>query len=150
MIYDKIENLSVYFDENSKFAKVEPTLKEFLKAPFDSGKIEIDGDNMWCNVSKYDIADGTPIKYESHKEYADVQIMVDGEENIGWANFNECNITEDFKEGSDIAFMDAPNGQLFALRKGYFMVFFPEDAHAPCRKSENADFAHKLVFKVKL
>ncbi len=150
MIYDKIENLSIYFDENSNFANVEPTIKEFLKAPFDSGKIEIDGDNMWCNVAKYDIADGSPIKYESHREYADVQVMIDGEENIGWANFNECNITEDFKDGSDIAFMDAPNGQLFALRKGYFMVFFPEDAHAPCRKSENADFAHKLVFKVKL
>ena len=150
MIYDKIENLSVYFDENSKFAKVEPTLREFLKSPFDSGKIEIDGDNMWCNVSRYGVADNTPIKYESHREYADVQIMVDGEENIGWASFNECNITEDFKEGSDIAFMNAPNGQLFALRKGYFLVFFPEDAHAPCRKSENSDFAHKLVFKVKL
>ena len=150
MIYDKIENLSVYFDENSRFAQVEPTLKKFLDAPFDSGKIEIDGDNMWCNVAKYNIEDGSPIKYEAHKEYADVQIMIDGEENIGWASFGECNITEDFKEGSDIAFMDAPNGQLFALRKGYFMVFFPEDAHAPCRKSENADFAHKLVFKVKL
>ena len=149
MIYDKIENLSVYFDENSKFSKVEPVLKEFLNAPFDSGKIEIDGDNMWCNVAKYNVEDN-PIKYEAHKEYADVQIMVDGEENIGWANFNECTVTEDFKEGCDIAFMDAPNGQLFALRKGYFMVFFPEDAHAPCRKSENADFAHKLVFKVKL
>jgi YhcH/YjgK/YiaL family protein len=150
MIYDKIENLSVYFDSNSKFARVESVLAEFLKNPFDSGRIEIDGDNMWCNVAKYNVEDGTPIKYEAHKEYADVQIMVDGEENIGWASFNECTITEDFKEGCDIAFMDAPNGQLFALRKGYFMVFFPEDAHAPCRKSENADFAHKLVFKVKL
>ena len=96
MIYDKIENLSVYFDENSKFAKVEPTLREFLKSPFDSGKIEIDGDNMGCNVSRYDVADNTPIKYESHREYADVQIMVDGEEYIGWASFNECIITEDF------------------------------------------------------
>ena len=64
--------------------------------------------------------------------------------------FDECNITEDFKEGCDIAFMDAPNGQFLALKKGYFMVFFPQDAHAPCRKSENSDFAHKLVFKIKL
>ena len=150
MIYDKIENLSVYFDENSKFAKVEPELKKFLDNPFNEGKIEIDGDNMWCNVAHYTVNPDNPLKYEAHREYADVQIMVDGEENIGWANTKECNITEDFKEGCDIAFMDAPNGQLFALRKGYFMVFFPEDAHAPCRKSENSDFAHKLVFKVKL
>ena len=150
MIYDKIENLSVYFDSSSKFAKVESVLAEFLENPFDSGKIEIDGDNMWCNVAKYNVEDGTPIKYEAHKEYADVQIMVDGEENIGWANFKECTITEDFKEGCDIAFMDAPNGQFFELKKGYFAVFFPQDAHAPCRKNESSDFANKLVFKIKL
>lgn len=150
MIYDKIENLGVYFDENSKFAKVETELKKFLEAPFDEGKIEIDGDNMWCNVCRYQVNPDNPLKYEAHREYADVQIMVEGEENIGWANVKDCNITDDFKEGCDIAFMDAPNGQFFALRKGYFMVFFPEDAHAPCRKSENSDFAHKLVFKVKL
>ncbi len=150
MIYDKIENMSLYFSSSKKFGAVEETLNNFLKSPFESGKIEIDGDNMWCNVAHYEVKDGTPLKYEAHKIHADVQVMVDGEENFGWANIKDCNITEDFKEGSDIAFMDAPNGQFFALRKGYFAVFFPEDAHAPCRKSENADFAHKLVFKVKL
>ncbi len=150
MIYDKIENLSIYFKDSEIFGAVEPSLKEFLKSPFDSGKIEIDGDNMWCNVAKYEVKADTPLKYEAHKAYADVQVMVDGEESFGWANINECVITEDFKDGNDIAFMDAPNGQFFALRKGYFAVFFPEDAHAPCRKSDNSDFAHKLVFKVKL
>ncbi len=150
MIYDKIENMGRYFNGDDKFAAVEPALKAFLKSPFDSGKIEIDGDNMWCNVAKYDVKADSPLKYEAHRVYADVQIMVDGEELFGWANINECEITEDFKDGNDIAFMQARDGQFFALKKGYFAVFFPEDAHAPCRKSENADFAHKLVFKVKL
>ena len=150
MIYDKVENMSLYFDKLNGFEKVEEAYKEFCKAPFENGKIEIDGENAWCNVAKYDVSPDNPLKYESHKEYADVQLMFDGEENIGWANFDECNITEDFKEGCDIAFMDAPDGQFLALRKGYFMVFFPQDAHAPCRKSENFDFAHKLVFKIKL
>ncbi len=150
MIYDKIENMGIYFANLEKFAEVEPALKKFSEAPFDSGKIEIDGDNIWCNVAKYEVKADTPIKYEAHKVYADVQVMVDGEENFGWANINDCIITEPFKDGGDIAFMDAPNGQLFALRKGYFAVFFPEDAHAPCRKSDNSDFAHKLVFKVKI
>ncbi len=150
MIYDKIENMGIYFNSLENFKAVEPTLNDFLKNPFDSGKIEIDGDNMWCNVAKYDVKADAPLKYEAHKAYADVQVMVDGEEKFGWANINECNITENFKDDNDIAFMDAPNGQFFALKKGYFAVFFPEDAHAPCRKSANADFAHKLVFKVKL
>ncbi len=150
MIYDKVENMSLYFDRLPGFEKVESEYQKFIANPFNEGRIDIDGDNLWCNVASYTVDPSNPLKYEAHKEYADVQVMVDGEEVFGWANTKECNITEDFKEGCDIAFMDAPNGQFFELRKGYFAVFFPEDAHAPCRKSENADTAHKLVFKVKL
>ena len=150
MIYDKVENMSLYFDKLHGFEKIEKAYSDFIAAPFDDGRIDIDGDNLWCNVASYTVNPDNPLKYEAHKEYADVQVMVDGEEVFGWANTKECNITEDFKEGCDIAFMDAPNGQFLALRKGYFMVFFPQDAHAPCRKSENSDTAHKLVFKVKL
>ena len=150
MIYDKVENMSLYFDKLHGFEKIEKAYNDFIAAPFEDGRIDIDGDNLWCNVASYTVNPDNPLKYEAHKEYADVQVMVDGEEIFGWANIKECNVTEDFKEGSDIAFMDAPTGQFFELRKGYFAVFFPEDAHAPCRKSENSDTAHKLVFKVKL
>ncbi len=150
MIYDKVENMGLYFSKLPRFEKIEKVFKEFCQKPFESGKIEIDGENLWCNVASYKIEDNTPIKYEAHRQYADVQVMVDGEELFGWANLKECTVTEDFKDGGDIAFMTADNGQLFELRKGYFAVFFPEDAHAPCRKSSNSDYAHKLVFKVKL
>ena len=150
MIYDKVENMSLYFDRLKGFEKIEKAYNEFINNPIKEGRIDIDGDNLWCNVASYTVNPDNPLKYEAHREYADVQVMVDGEEVFGWANTKECNVTEDFKEGCDIAFMDAPNGQFFELRKGYFAVFFPEDAHAPCRKSENADTAHKLVYKVKL
>lgn len=150
MIYDKVENMSLYFDRLKGFEKIEKAYNEFLRNPIKEGRIDIDGENLWCNVASYTVNPDNPLKYEAHREYADVQVMVDGEEVFGWANTKECTVTEDFKEGCDIAFMDAPNGQFFQLRKGYFAVFFPEDAHAPCRKSENADTAHKLVYKVKL
>lgn len=150
MIYDKVENMSLYFDRLKGFEKIEKAYKEFLLNPVKEGRIDIDGDNLFCNVASYTVNPDNPLKYEAHREYADVQVMVDGEEVFGWANTKECNVTEDFEDGCDIAFMDAPNGQFFELRKGYFAVFFPEDAHAPCRKSENSDTAHKLVYKVKL
>lgn len=150
MIYDKVENMGIYFDKLPQFKSVEAEYKKFCAAPFKEGRIDIDADNLWCNVATYEVNPDNPLKYEAHKEYADVQVMFDGAENIGWANIKDCTVTEDFKEGCDIAFMDAPEGQFFRLDKGYFAVFFPEDAHAPCRKSDKSDFAHKLVFKVKL
>lgn len=150
MIYDKVENMGLYFDSLTGFKNIEEAYKRFCENPIKEGRIDLDGDNLWCNVASYTVNPDNPLKYEAHKEYADVQVMFDGEELFGWANTKDCTVTEDFKDGCDIAFMDAPNGQFFALRKGYFAVFFPEDAHAPCRKSENADTAHKLVYKVKL
>ncbi|MBE6795565.1 MAG: DUF386 domain-containing protein [Ruminococcaceae bacterium] len=150
MIYDKVENMGLYFSKLPGFEKVEEQYNAFCKAPFAEGRIDIDGDNMWCNVATYTVNPDNPLKYEAHKEYADVQVMFHGAENFGWANTRECTVTEDFKEGCDIAFMDAPNGQFFELRKGYFAVFFPEDAHAPCRKNSASETAHKLVFKVRL
>ncbi len=150
MIYDKIENLGIYFKDKELFSKVEGVIADFIKNPFDSGRIDIDGDNMWCNVSKYNVEAKDEVKYEAHRKYADVQVMVDGEEVIGYANINDCTITEDFKPDNDIAFMTSEKGAMMPLRKGCFMALFPDDAHAPCLKSENSDFAHKLVFKVKL
>ena len=150
MIYDKVQNMGLYFNSLKGFEKIEEEYNKFCESPITEGRIDIDGDKLWCNVASYTVNPENPLKYEAHREYADVQIMFDGEELFGWANIKDCTITEDFKDGCDIAFMDAPDGQFFALRKGYFAVFFPEDAHAPCRKSENSDTAHKLVFKVKL
>ena len=37
MIYDKVENMSLYFNGLKGFEKVEEVYKEFLKAPFAEG-----------------------------------------------------------------------------------------------------------------
>ena len=150
MIYDTVENMSLYFDKDPRFAKVCKAYEDFMKNPVESGRIDIEPEKVWCNVSKYETKLREGAKYESHREFADVQLMVEGEELIGWAPFDECTITDDFKEGGDIAFMTAENDIMLPLRKGYFMVFFPEDAHMPCIKSPASDTAFKLVFKVKL
>ncbi len=150
MIYDKIENLGLYFDGKEYFSRIEDVIKEFIKSPFDSGRIDIDGDNMWCNVAKYNVEAKDEIKYEAHRKYADVQVMIEGEEIIGYSNLSDCTITEDFNGDNDISFMTSDKGVMMPLRKGFFMVLFPEDAHAPCLKSDGAEFAHKLVFKVKI
>jgi beta-galactosidase beta subunit len=51
MIYDKVENMSLYFNGLKGFERVEEVYKDFLKAPFKEGRIDIDGDNAWCNIA---------------------------------------------------------------------------------------------------
>ena len=149
MIYDKTENMSLYFANNEKFKKVLEAYNEFIKNPFENGKIEIIPEKIWCNVSKYETKSPEGAKYESHRKFCDVQVMFDGEEIFGWAPFDECTVTDPFGDG-DCAFMTSEHNQFFDLKKGYFAVFFPQDAHMPCLQSENSKTAHKLVFKVEL
>ncbi len=150
MIFDTVENMHLYLHKIPKFEKITAAYKEYSISPFTEGKLIIDPELLWANVSKYKTKPKDECKYESHREFCDVQIMFDGEESFGWAPVSECTVTEDFKKGGDIAFYDAPTGQIFTLKKGYFAIFFPGDAHAPCIKSPGSDSAHKLVFKVKL
>ena len=150
MILDTVENMSLYFDRLPGFERVEKAYKEYAANPFENGKITVEENVLWCNVSTYGTKKDSPLKYESHRKYADVQLMFEGEEMIGWAPFKECSITEDFTPDGDIAFMTHGDNLPVVLKKGYFAVFFPEDAHAPCQQSGDCKKVTKLVFKVKL
>ena len=75
MIYDKVENMSLYFSKLHGFEQVEKAYKDFCLKPFAEGRIDIDGDNLWCNVASYTVNPDNPLKYEAHKAYADVQVM---------------------------------------------------------------------------
>lgn len=150
MIYDKVENLEFYFCGNEKLKKLVDAYNEFKKSPFDGGRIDIDSDISWCNVAKYETKSAEGAKLEAHRQYLDVQLMFDGGEKIGWAPISECTVTQPFEDGGDIAFMTSERTQFINLEKGYFAVFFPQDAHMPCIADGVNKTAHKLVFKCRL
>lgn len=151
MILDRIENLSRYTSVLPGLDRVESALAEYMKQPFSDGHIEIEPEKLWGNVQHYmpkPISEG---RYEAHREYCDVQVMIDGAEKIGWASVSDCTVTDPFSEESgDIAFMKSDKGQLFLLRSGTFAVFFPEDAHMPCIEAGEKNGVTKIVFKVKI
>lgn len=150
MIYDKVENLEFYFGNNEKLKKLVEAYNEFKKAPFDGGRIDIDSDVSWCNVAKYETKPAEGAKLEAHRQYLDVQLMFEGGEKIGWAPLSECTVTDPFEDGGDTAFMTCDSTQFIELKKGYFAVFFPQDAHMPCISDGVNKTAHKLVFKCRV
>ena len=68
MIYDKVENMGLYFNKLTGFEKVEEEYNKFCQSPIKEGRIDIDGDNMWCNVASYEVSGEGPLKYEAHRE----------------------------------------------------------------------------------
>ncbi len=134
-----------------------PILKKalsFLGRPdiqnLDDGKIEIDGARAFAIVQRYEtIKTGAP-KFEYHRKYLDIQIILSGDEIIGWAPVERMKITEPYDSGRDICFGTVELGKWSPVRlqAGQLAVLWPEDGHAPRISAGDPALVMKIVLKV--
>ena len=149
MIYDTFENLEKYLGLSRSMDAALRFLKETDLAALPVGRHEIDGANVYANVSdtKY-VEEG---RWEAHKKYADIQVNLDGGELSGcrptaltadWAPYNA---------EKDAMMSDDPRpGFRVPLAPGCFAVFFPQDAHMPCLSDGTRSHGRKVVVKVRV
>ncbi len=152
MIIDKIENIDIYKALGSNFAKAFDILKEMDFEALESGKHEVDGDNLFFMVSRYDTLDIEKCPLEAHKKYVDIQYLVSGEEIFGYSPISdELEITEPYNSQEDYALYAASENDLrIHFKPGMVIVAFPEDAHMPCAAVTTPETVLKVVFKVKI
>lgn len=131
MILDRLENAKRYESLHAAFGKAFEFLSK-LTDKTEPGRYEIDGDKLYVNVMDADCHDSSSAKLEAHKKYIDIQYEIDGNETMGWRDIKLCeSVVEPYNESGDYAlFSDSPD-TWFAVPSGVFVVFFPEDAHAP-------------------
>lgn len=147
MILDNIENFNKYICLNNNFKKISDYLAEHDLLNMQTGCYEIDGRNLYVNIDEYETKDSSIP--EAHRQYIDVQIVLDGHEKIGYANVN-CGKSEiDYNAEKDIEFLSADCEYLKAY-KGRFFIFYPQDIHQPCITDEEKSKVKKAVFKIKL
>lgn len=132
MIYDAIENIGRYAQSIPHLGKVLDFVASDIASLAD-GRHEIDGDRAFASISSYGskrLEDGV---FEAHRRYADIQIVLDGEEFCGvvpGASWLKENIPYDPEK--DIRFFASPsNFSKILLEPGVFAYFAPEDAHMP-------------------
>ena len=116
------------------------------------GKVEIDGEDVFAIVQKYETVMSDVPKLECHKKYIDVQYIVSGEEIIGWAPSGQMTTTETYDAYKDICFGTVPKGQITPvyLQAGQLAVLFPEDGHAPRLAATAPSCVLKIVIKVQV
>ena len=71
-------------------------------------------------------------KLECHRRYIDIQLVLEGVDEMGWKAVAECvDPATEYDAARDIGFFnDAPSSWI-ATRPQSFCLFFPDDAHAP-------------------
>lgn len=152
MIVDKLEHigyyplLAAYEDEIKKF--VRRMEEEFLE----EGRYDLNGDKLFALVQRYETKEKAEARMESHKIYADIQYIHEGEEMI-FVDFAEDLIVQEDKRisGEDILFYEKKEDKGgIVLSKGMFGYYGLQDAHMPCIKISKSMQVVKIVFKLKL
>lgn len=145
MIYDTIANLPRYKGIHPNLDTAIDFLTTHDLAALPNGRNEVDGDNAFVNVMDANYHVETDI-FEAHHSYADIQICLTDNEQIGWlpaADFPEWEADKETKVFDE---RKAP-AALLPLNQNVFVIMFPHDAHAP---GIGEGTGHKLVGKVKI
>ena len=149
MIVDTLKNAGRYQDLHPRFARAFEYIAQtdLLNAPEGKGDIA-DGLKFIISNGNGKTAEASLAKFECHDQYIDIQLCISGRETIGWKPREKCvSPNGDYNPEKDVRFFsDAPD-MFFQLTDGQFVIFYPEDVHAPMIGEGTIK---KLVIKVKI
>jgi YhcH/YjgK/YiaL family protein len=148
MIFDRLVNAERYFKTHPAFAAAFAFLRRPDLATLPDGRIELDGDKLFALIQRPAGKTRAAARLESHRKYADIQFVISGHEEYGWRALADAPpVSEEFKPDNDVAFYAGPPSIWLPTPAGYFVVFFPEDLHAPLVSTGQL---HKAVIKVRV
>jgi len=149
MIIDTLHNASKYFSMHPLFEQAFSYINQTDVANAPDGKLDIaDGLKAIFSNSPGKTAEASLAKFECHDKNIDIQVCINGVETIYWKPREKCVAANgEYNAEKDVRFFsDAPD-MSFQLTNGQFVIFFPEDVHAPMIGEGNIK---KLVVKVRL
>ena len=116
----------------------------------DDGKYILDDDSFF-SVQSYETSPEELRKFEAHKEYIDIQMILSGRESIKVLPVDVLIQDSEFDNDKDIGFYKSDKTPVSLLmNSGEFAVFFPEDGHKPCCSAgANPEEVLKVVIKIK-
>jgi biofilm protein TabA len=109
------------------------------------GKYPIVGEQVFASVTEAPSHKIEDVKWESHKNYVDLQYIIKGKELIGVADTSKATITKPYTV--DVINYDA-EGKYYTGEQGKFFLFFPNNAHRPTIKIDGYDVVKKIVIKI--
>ena len=113
------------------------------------GRTDIEGDDVYVMISEAETRPPEQVKFEAHRRYIDIQLVVRGQEAIGIAPVSALRTVEPYDAAKDIEFFAVPpTSAVVELRAGDFAVFAPGDAHRPSLHLDGPHISRKAVVKV--
>ena len=151
MIFDEKKNLDFYrnLGIEGRYAKAVDFLKNTDLKALEPGKYEIDGKNVYANVTAYTTIPWEEAKYEAHENYTDIQYIIEGAETMTYAPVDELTVKVPYNPEKDVVFFDNSNPGLKVTAKGgEYMIFNPWDGHKPKAAAGEPAPVKKVVVKI--
>lgn len=147
MILDTLENLEKYISLNPYFKRVVEYIANNKLQDHENGKVLLDGENLFANFCTLDGKSKENAKLEAHDKMIDIQIPLNCTEIMGYTSRASLPVMA-YNADNDITFYEGLSDQYIKVEPGMFVIFFPQDAHAPCIGAGNR--INKVIFKVKV
>ncbi|MCR4305074.1 MAG: YhcH/YjgK/YiaL family protein [Gallionella sp.] len=146
MIFSTLANAGRYAALHPLFLRVFEYIRNTDLLALAPGRYPIVGDDLFAIVEHVPGRTRAEAKLECHRRYIDIQLVLEGEDEMGWKALAEChNPVNDYSAEKDIRFFHDAPASWIATPPGHFCIFFPEDAHAPLVSTGNI---RKVIFKI--
>jgi len=151
MIFDKLNNAKQYYCLGEKMQKgFEFLLNKDLKNLPD-GRYEILDNEIYANVQSLKTKNQNLKKWEVHRDYIDIQYVILGQEKMGFGSLEDFNeITEEYSKEKDVEFLNGEKFNFINVQEGEFVIFYPNDVHAPMLSVRDDIEIKKVIVKVKI
>ncbi|WP_298648694.1 YhcH/YjgK/YiaL family protein [uncultured Proteiniphilum sp.] len=132
MIVDNLVNAANYSSLHPLFEKAFEFIRQLDINNAETGITEIEGNLLKASVVETKLKTAGEAKLETHKKFIDIQIPVAKAETFGWKSLSSLSQPkEGYDVTNDIEFFDDKPSTFVTLMPGEFVIFSPEDGHAP-------------------
>lgn len=144
MIVDKLDNIFLY----------EPLVKNLKNgmeavralADYAVGRYDFDGGYFMVQKgSTKPLQEGT---FEAHRKYVDVQILVEGSEEVAWQDITDLTTAIDYNPEKDAERLSGSFDHVIKISEGMFYIAFPHDGHKPVSHTAEQQSFTKIVMKL--
>lgn len=152
-IFGKLEDIKTQISNEYfqiAFNYLESINDDFLKIKDGECIKEMLNDDMFVLKQAYITKDRESCFFESHKKYIDIQYMVKGNEIMDITSIDNLKIVNDYDEKTDFIKYENKSENISSLliKEKELAIFYPNDAHQPCIKTDKNELIYKAVIKV--
>lgn len=149
MIYAELPELTKYYGISEHLDTAIRFLEHCDLSKLVYGRNDVDGDNVYINRFDYETMPEEKSFFEAHEQYADIHLLLSGEEKIGVSDSKA--VTEFERDpATDYIGYHGEAESFSHMTKNKFLIAFPYEAHMVKVQYADSVKVEKAVVKVKM